>query len=181
MALSPFITISNTLKKLNSRITRLERIRRITRSPLGGGAAAAATTAPFTIAMVLAGGGPNYSVTLWPGAINQLVPTDMFTTVTYVAASTVYVHLDVTTDGRKITAAAIVIDGTSPVAMPSTSGLAPTSFGLLIGVITNNTVYQINSGLCTATIATALTEDKAAPVPGQSPYLYWYTWTVAFA
>jgi len=117
------------------------------------------------------------TITVWPGNINQLAPSNIFSTIAYTPGSTAYIKLSVTTDGRKVTAATVGTSATPISPIGVTESLAPTSFEVLLGIVVSGTVYQVwPGGNMVATISNQLTEDKASPVAGQTPYKYWYTW-----
>lgn len=103
----------------------------------------------------------------------------MFTPITYDPTTVRYVKLEVTTDGYKPTGVDIVAEAGSTGAIGSTADTAPTTFEILIGVLNENVRYQTwQSGNITVAPALGITAGKAVPVPGTSPYTYYYSWSI---
>lgn len=145
---------------------------------IGGGTAAAATNQPFDIALTEVAS-PDYHITLIPGGINQLVPTNMLAVTDYDNTTTRFVSLDVTTDGRKVTSSVITIGAAAPAqGIGAAQAIGPTSFSMLIGVVALGTIYQIWRGMMLATLTQSHLEDRDPPVIGMSPIIRWYTWVV---
>lgn len=145
--------------------------------PIGGSGASSAIE-PFTIFLTIDEENDSGSFTIWPGTINELLPTDMMSTFDYGLGNTLYVKLNVVTNGKAVTAATISPESTPTSPIATLQGSAPTTFGILIGVIANNTLFQVRTGNITASLVEALQEGKAVPSPGLSPYNFYYTWEI---
>ncbi len=143
----------------------------------GGGGGAAAAVEPFTIFLTPQLTPPNFDITLQPGKLNQAVPSNMFTSAVYVPATTVFIYLTVTTNGKSVTGVTLTSSPGAPPAMTVTANAAPTVFYFLIGIVANSTIYQIWTGNIQANVTVVITEGQAVPVPGTSPFIFWYTWT----
>ena len=140
------------------------------RAPEG---AAAAQTKPFTISI----SGTSY--TLFPGTINSLAPSNILSTFVYTPATTRFVKLRVTTNGKAVTGATIVDEATPTGAIDATENAAPTTFDVLIGVIADGTVFQVwQLQNIRALLLVAQVQSKVTPVPGTSPYIFFYTWAI---
>jgi len=122
---------------------------------------------------------PNYTVLLTPGTINQAVPSNILTPIAYVDTTDRYVKLKVTTDGYALTGVTVALEATPTDPIGSTADAGPTSFDILIGVISQGVVTQVwNDCNITATLTLSLVESKVTPVPGTSPYTFYYTWVI---
>lgn len=122
---------------------------------------------------------PAYLVTLVPGTINQAVPSNILTPIAYNSTTDRYVKLKCTTDGYALTGVTVALEGTVTPPIGTAQNAGPTSFEVLIGVISQGVVTQVWSDCnMTATLTLALIESKVSPVPGTSPYNFYYTWVV---
>jgi len=85
-------------------------------------------------------------IILWPGTINGIMPSNIFTWTTVDATSTWYAKALVTTDGSAVTGATIKIDNTAATAQTATLNSLPTVVQVLIGVYGLGTAYNIKNG-----------------------------------
>lgn len=136
---------------------------------------------PFDIFLVptTLNGNTTYKLYLWPGTINQLIPTGMFTQVDYDPNSTVYVKVHATSNGTKITTASIVIDTTPPIVNAINASSGASTLDVLIGLVVKKNIYKTwGGGNIRATLSPDLIQERAAPIPGSSPYIYWWAWKI---
>jgi hypothetical protein len=140
----------------------------------GGGAAT--ERYPFDITLTDAGGG-NSTATIWPGTINQLLPSNYLTGVTVSNTGTHFLVLDCTASDGEITAAPLAIESAAPPAITPTQGTPPVAFQVLVGIIIDGVAYKVwGNGSVTASAAESYRVDKGSPVPGSLPYDVFYTW-----
>ena len=122
---------------------------------------------------------PAYTMLLTPGAINQAVPSNILTPIAYNSTTDRYVKLKVTTDGFALTGVTVALESTPTDPISTTVNAAPTSFDILIGVISQGVITQVWTDCnMLATLTLALVESKTIPEPGTSPYNFYYTWVV---
>jgi hypothetical protein len=125
---------------------------------------------------------PTYLVTIRPGTINALLPTDIFDGTALnefsLAADTLsYVVLSATSDGEQITSATVSLESSPPTAQtPAVFGL-PASADFLLGAVFNTSVYQVISTNLSLTGKQQYIASKDAPAePGELPYEIYYVW-----
>jgi hypothetical protein len=87
------------------------------------------------------------------GAINSVLPTNWWDSTTkgfkgfdYGKDSLQYVSLDVKADTTGILSCEIKVDSTLPAAQIATSGTPPTQFNVTLGILFNDSVYQLMEG-----------------------------------
>lgn len=140
-------------------------------------ASASSSLNPFDIILTLVSG-TTYNLLLFPGAVNQFVPDNILTPISYDSTTTRYIKLRITTDGKKVTGCTIVSEAGATTGIDTTANAGPTTFDILIGVIILGSIKQVRDGNLRATLLNMLTQSVAVPVPGTSPYVYYYTWTI---
>ena len=125
---------------------------------------------------------PTYLVTIRPGTINALLPTDIFdgtalNEFTLAADTLSYVVLSATSDGEQITSATVSLESSPPTAQtPAVFGL-PASADFLLGAVFNTSVYQVISTNLSLTGKQQYIASKDAPAePGELPYEIYYVW-----
>jgi hypothetical protein len=138
---------------------------------------------PFQISIKNIDGG--YQASLYPGTLNQQVPTNMFNTID-VSGGTSYVILTGSVDGYSVSSSTWSITNTAPT--PQTANyLSPsTSFEILIGIIiqttsgdnVSNKIYQITQTNFTAQPEEWVRETAADPQPFGLPYDIYYYWVI---
>lgn len=131
---------------------------------------------PFDI--ILTGG----EISIWPGTVNGYLPSNIFDTFPYDMESkpTVYVKLVASTDGYGLVNAQIVVDSNPPDINYPEENFAPTSFNVLIGIVADAIVYKTwGGGNMRAVTSQAIIQEKEAPEPGSSPYIYWWKWDIS--
>lgn len=116
-------------------------------------------------------------VTLVPGVVNNLLPTNMFSTLSAPASGTRYVVLTVGTSSGEVTTAVLSIDSSAPDPLPVELSTPPVALALLIAVIIDGVAHQIVRGNISLTAKEAFRVDRESPAePGELPYLSYWTW-----
>jgi hypothetical protein len=149
----------------------------------GGGGGSSLTRHPFQISST-----PNpdnedqYFVTVRPGTINSLLPSDIFdgpslARNTIAANSLSYVVLDASSDGQQITTASVSVESSAPSAQtPEIFGL-PSSAQFLLGVVHNSNVFQVQFTNLVVTGKQQFIASKSSPAAvGELPYEIYYVW-----
>lgn len=165
-----------------------ELIRRVSRmvgeSPLSRRAVAVTEdSGPTPFEVSITADGLNYDVTIWPGTVNQYIPSNLFDPLVYDPTTTQYVKLNCTTNTREVTDVEVVMDMTAPAILTVDADAGSSSFDILLAVLaagTPPTVYQIwDPSNITALLKQQFLGDKASPqTPGTSPYNRWYVWDI---
>lgn len=141
-------------------------------------ARSATTSYPFDV--TVSGSSDPRDVTLIPGVVNNLMPTNMFSTLSVDPTGTWYVVLTVTFAAAQVTSSLLSISATPPAASDVTEATPPASFDILLAVIVDATVFQIRHGNITVTPAEAFRTDRDSPAnPGQLPYVSWWQWNLS--
>jgi hypothetical protein len=123
-----------------------------------------------------------YEATVSPGTINSLLPSNCFDGAelrkfSVTANQLVYINLNCTSDGQKITSATIAAQATAPLPQPPTLFSLPTAPTFLIGVVYNSSVYQAVTDNITVSGKQAFIKNATGNVqPGQLGYEIWYNW-----
>lgn len=136
---------------------------------------------PFDVTLQLDGG--NYKVAVRPGTLNGLYATNYAdslsfdaTTLTVGSTATSNVVLNVTTDGKQVTAYTIEMEATLT-AMSPTTPLAPTSFKWPVAHIKNGAVYKtIACGSLQAAVKENVRVAKTPATPDDNAYDIYYYW-----
>jgi hypothetical protein len=124
-----------------------------------------------------------YLVSVVPGTLNDLLPTNMFTdgklTEFPVDSDSVsYVKLVGETDGtHQFVSCEIVVDDEQAQPQVPTAFVLPTNPEFLLGVVFNGAAYNtIDDSLVLSGQVQLTTDRAAAPLPGELPYVSWYVW-----
>lgn len=122
------------------------------------------------------------TIQLHPGAVNQLMPSNMLDAHT-LGTGVNYVKLDCDTNGKQVNAVEIVVDSTPSAPPVATMGAAPPNFKVLLGVVVESAgVYtpfkSWGCGSVNAIPIELIRTDKASPIPGNALYDTWYSWSV---
>lgn len=156
-----------------------------------GGTSSPAINTPFQIFATknLTGMPPTwdgtYNVTLWPGSVNQLLPTNIFAKINQTITSTQYVVLTCLSDGYVVTSSTWSLMSSQPTTPDATADIPPSIFYITLGVIfynsTPNTIsiFQIwfDNPSCTPFIWTTTSRTGAGPY--ELAYVNYYNWNVA--
>ena len=143
---------------------------------LGNGKAAAAPQPWDIIPRRDANNENQYLLTVRPGTLNGILPSNWDDEFTCAATGLFYAKAVVGTDGQSITGVTIAIDEDAPVSQePVKFGLA-SSVEYLFGLFSNGAAYRvIGAGHITLPARTWLvTNASPAAQPGQSPYDAYY-------
>lgn len=141
----------------------------------------AAAICPFVISVV------KDKVLSTAGTVNGFIPSNIFTSgkltkFSLTGADTHYVVLNVTTNGKQVTAVTIGIDTSPPANANANMGSAPTDFKHCLAVIggdTNRrTVFQIAVGNVICYPKEIFKESKTPTTDGSEPFNRWYSWEV---
>lgn len=144
----------------------------------GVGSSAPSDACPFDI--TVSPNGSNFDVSLRPGTVNQMIPSNLFTPITVSGVASSFVKLHCTTNGTGVTGVTVTADATPSSPIIPTPSVGSTTFDILIGVILPGGTSIKTLGYCAsirATLSQVFTQDKSdPPAPGISPYIRWYTW-----
>jgi hypothetical protein len=188
-------TLNQILRELESlRITRvvngtfrkLPGGTEITVAPQRGGGTSTPTTHPFQIFSrqdpESDPENPTYLVTVRPGTINALLPSDIFDGSGLkeheLSEDTMrYVVLEANSDGQQINAASILLETEAPEPQsPEIFGL-PATAKFLLGIVYNFSVYQVVFTNISVTGKQQFVASKTSPAaPGELPYEIYYVW-----
>ena len=186
-------TLNRILRELESlRITRvvngtfkkLPGGTEIVVAPQRGGGGSGAEPHPFKI---FSSKNPNnanqYIVTVYPGTLNNLLPTNLFDGAGLrqfiISADELnYVILEANTNGSdQFLSCEIAVESSPPAAQDPTKFSLPTAPQFLLGVVYNASAYNTINDSLTLTGKQQFTTDKQPPAPaGQLPYEIWYVW-----
>ena len=127
-----------------------------------------------------------YDVTLYPGTINQFMPSNMFDVVNISADDDQYITLDCESDGYGITSCTWNADSDAPDPAEATSDTPPSSFSVLLGVVhfdddDNMTIGQTVNTSLSATPIEWLRTDNPDADPFGLPYTSFYAWKITGA
>jgi hypothetical protein len=157
----------------------------IKQTPGGGGTSTPATFHPFQITSFADPESnpesPSYLVTLRPGTINNLLPTNILddeslATFALPANNLQYVVLSCTAASNALTSCEIALESSPPSAQTPLAFALPTTYEVTLGIVYNTSVYQIvTTNLSVGSVQACIT-DKANPTPGSLPYNVFLQW-----
>lgn len=150
----------------------------------GGGSPS--ETCPFDVS--LQASGSTYKIKVEPGTLNGLYATNYAdslsfasTTLSVATSGTTNVCVDVTTDGKQVTAFTLATVATLS-AMSPTTPLAPTSFKWPVAHVKNGTVYKtIACGSLQAVVKENVRVAKTPATPDDNAYDIYYYWVLGAA
>jgi hypothetical protein len=188
-------TLNRILRELESlRITRvvngtfkkLPGGTEIVVAPQRGGGGSSAESHPFQITSFVDPDSepesPSYLVTVRPGTLNTLLPTNTFddgglSKLSLTKDTMKNVVLTAESDGRQFVSCSLSLDSTAPDPQEPALFELPSTVKFLLGVVYNSSVHQLVRDNIAVTGKVQLTTDKAAPAqPGQLPYDIFYVW-----
>jgi hypothetical protein len=128
-----------------------------------------------------------YLFSTYPGTVNGLIPTNMFTssfglnqqTVTGITAGTaIYQNINVTTSAQQVTSATITYDTTPAPAIPVQASAPPTTFSYNIGIVISGTqIYRfIAEGSIFFEPTNIYRTNTTNPAPNVVPWLDLWSW-----
>src|SRR5690606_8557026 len=97
------------------------------------GAGGSSNPCPFDITLTPEGG--NYRLTIHPGTINNILPSNYLSGITFAQNGTFYICLDVLTSSAEIVSCSLIADSNLPIAPKVSPNSPPTSFKYLIGIV----------------------------------------------
>lgn len=132
---------------------------------------------PFAMTTVVSGSG--LYVNVGYGLINGIFVRDTNKNLSAVSGSTNYICIDCVTNGKSITSAGIVVQQTIPDAPLATADTAPSSFKIVIGVVTNGLAYRaIGCDNVTARVSPSIQENATTYSAGQRNFTQYYQWVI---
>jgi hypothetical protein len=144
-------------------------------APQRGGAGAPTEAHPVKIAS------SGESVTIQPGTINNLLPTNACTDNALTALSltpdalTFVILRAVSADGA-MTSCSLLTSTTAPTSQTPTIFSLPTTYDVLLGIVYNSTVRQVVSTNLSVAGRQMFVTDRDVTTPGQLPYDVYFVW-----
>lgn len=130
---------------------------------------------PFDVTTELATSGMNVSLAL--GTVNGLMPSNNFDKISASTSGKKYVVINCESNGKNVTTASWDIQNSIPVPPLATIDVAPSSFSVLVAVISGTTVYKtIPCSNIAPRVAPSIQEDRAEYVAGERNYNQYYQW-----
>jgi hypothetical protein len=151
-------------------------------TPKGGGSTPA-TRQPWDL---IASADPDnenqYLVTVHPGTINGVLPSNHFDGASlrefaYSANQLNYVIVTATTNGKEITAASLSLETAAPPAQTATLFALPTEVKITIGLVYNTNAFQIENSSIFLTGTVAVSTERSGAAPGELPFNAYYVWS----
>lgn len=151
--------------------------------PKAGQPATVAEACPFDVSTSISGG--NYLIKVDVGTVNGIYATNYAsclsfdsTTLTVASAGTTNVVVDVTTDGKQVTAFELSTSAEIS-AMTPTTPLAPTNFKWPIAHIIDGTAYKtIGCGSLQAVVRENVRIAKSPTAPDDNAFDIYYYWVL---
>ena len=122
--------------------------------------------------------GATKRVSVLPGTINSLVPTNIFSPLTISGTGTEYVVLTMTSTGGTPESASLSIETTYPVPSATSASEPPTVAKDVLVALNDGIIYQIRETNLTATSVEVFQETVTNPSPSERQYIPWYRWEV---
>lgn len=153
------------------------------KQPPGGGSTP--TTHPFQITSTIDPESdpedPSYLVTVRPGTINSLLPTNLLDGEELnqfaLAGDTLkYVVLSCTAASNVLTSCELSLDSSAPTGQTPLAFALPSTYKVLLGIVYNGTVHQIVNTNLSVSAKQAYITDKTNAVPGSLPYNLFLIW-----
>jgi len=136
-------------------------------------------------AMELGQDGSGYSFRVYPGTINNILPSNTFLSdgglvkFSISAGQKHYLFLDVATDGTKVTLATLKVESNLPTnAAPVSEGIAPAKIVIPLGVIQDKSALALRSSSLTASPVVAGSRSIAPASPNDEPFIRLWMWKV---
>ncbi len=152
-------------------------------SPRGGGGGGGTTVHPFQISSSTAPESENqYVVTVRPGTLNNLMPTNLFEEnalrqFPIPSNELNYVILTGQTNASdQFVSCALSVSETPPSAQEPTMFSLPVEAEFLLGVVYNGTAYNTITDSLLVSGVQQFTEQKTSPAAGALPYNIYYVW-----
>jgi hypothetical protein len=190
-----------TADKLNRILAEIKRNRPVVAAPLSArvtgdgthisikqapGTSTPATTHPFQIISRQDPDSnpesPSYLVSIKPGALNGLLPTNLFddsdlNSLPLSKDTLKHVVLTGQSDGQQFLNCALSLESAAPGAQEPVAFGLPQTVEFLLGVVYNSTAYQIISDNITVAGQQQYVADKVPPLDaGELPYTLYFVW-----
>jgi hypothetical protein len=121
----------------------------------------------------------SYTATIGAGTVNGILPSNMFEEFVVSNGVTYYFKVVATTDGKQVTAASIVVDGSLPTAQVPVPQALPAGFQMLFGIYMGGKLYRTAGiGNLSAPSQALFTADRVNQVIGRPITETWYNWRV---
>ena len=138
-------------------------------------------THPFQISAALNSSTNNYSATIRPGTLNQLLPTNTFNgaalrSFAYNANQLKYVVLSAQSDSTQFTTCSLELADQAPATQTPALYSLPTQVSFLIGILYNSSVYQVIKNNIVVSGSEAFRTAKTSPAPGEVAFNVYYAW-----
>jgi hypothetical protein len=147
----------------------------LTISPATKTASQASQICPFDVTTALTAFGQDVSLAL--GTINGLMPVNNRESINTSTNGVKYVVINCESNGKNVTSASWAIQNNIPVPALATIDVAPTTFGVLVGVISGSTAYKtIPCSNIVAKVSASIQTDREEYVAGQRNYNQYYQW-----
>ena len=118
-------------------------------------------------------------ITVRPGTINNLVPTNIFDALTITGSGVGYVVLTLSINGSDSPVSSVLsIETDYPVPSATTPSAPPSTVKDVIAVLNDGVIFQIRDTNLVATSAEVFQETIDNPDPGERDYIPWYRWEV---
>jgi hypothetical protein len=137
------------------------------------------TKRPFDIYAVTnaSGSNGNIQVSILPGTLNGLVPTNAYNKFTCSKSSLYYVKLVGTSNGKIITSCFYQVDNNSVNVQNPQAFSLPAKIEILLGVISNGNIYQTGNGPITLSGHEQFRTDRGTfDALTQLNYIPYYVW-----
>jgi len=123
----------------------------------------------------------NYQITVSPGSVNNVVPTNIINGATLAKFSVTkdsvqYVILTCTTDGKAISQASISVRSQTVKVQTAIPFGLPSSFEVLIGIVYNDNIYQCVTTNLNLGGKSTYVANQAQSQPGTLPYTIYLIW-----
>lgn len=134
----------------------------------------------FDVEVVASGEG--YRLSVLPGLINGILPSNYdITHTTSDATTSVFLLLTGTVANGGIVSATLSFGTTVASQVTPNAGMPPSSFAWTLGMLVAGKWYKLVAGSLSVTPKEVFRTAKTQYLPGELPYEPWYTWSVSFA
>ena len=147
-------------------------------TPSGGGGGGASPL-PFDAIIGAGSDSSHVGVTVYPGTVNNLLPSNYTISADLSNTLTYYLTATVSATSGQVTGSVLSFDSSAPDAIPVNIGAPPASVVILLGMIVNGKWFRtIGSGSVTMRSVEVYRTSKTSPSPGTLPWDIYYTWAV---
>ena len=118
------------------------------------------------------------TITLYPGNINSIIPTNMFSELSYAGTGLEFVVLDTAVSGNAPNTCTISVEVTEPDPNANVEQATGTAFADVLALINDGTVYQIRRNNLVAESRKEFSTPVVSPSPGEYNLVDYYRWVV---